>query len=108
MKAYRYCSRVRNIVILLVALVVSLSNCGQQSTEKDFQREVLDEHNKYRSTHNADPLTLDDKLSKNATLAAEKAAENDNFDSISPGESVFVSCATFKREVSGKEVTDAW
>ena len=73
-----------------------------------FEREVLDEHNKHRASHNAQNLKLDEKLSKNATLSAKKAAESGSFDSISPGQSVFVSCATFKREVTGKEVTDAW
>ena len=88
----------------MLLLIVNGINCGS----KEFQRAVLDEHNKHRGTHNAPPLALDDKLSKNATLTAQKAAESGSFESISPGQSVFVSCATFKREVTGKEVTDAW
>eukprot|EP00112_Aurelia_sp_Birch-Aquarium-sp1_P025775 Seg8770.1 transcript_id=Seg8770.1/GoldUCD/mRNA.D3Y31 product="hypothetical protein" protein_id=Seg8770.1/GoldUCD/D3Y31 len=81
---------------LLIAFVLICFidvKCGS----KDFQREVLGEHNKHRGTHNASPLLLDDKLTKNATLTAKKAAESGNFERISPGQSVFVSCATFKR-----------
>ena len=73
-----------------------------------FERDVLDEHNKHRASHNAHSLDLDEKLSKNATQTAQQAAKSGSFDNISPGQSVFVSCATFNREVSGKEVTDAW
>ncbi len=96
------------IFFFLIIALLRRSYCGAKSTVKDFQRDVLDEHNKYRSTHGANSLTLDENLSKNATLEAKKAAKMGNFDMISPGQSVFVSCATFKREVSGQEVTDAW
>ena len=101
----------KNIGLLIHCLLivfVSIFIIGVKCGSKDFQREVLDEHNKLRGTHDASPLMLDDKLTKNATLTAKKAAESGSFESISPGQSVFVSCATFKRAVSGKEVTDAW
>ena len=81
---------------------------SSSSSENDFERDVLDEHNKYRAVHGAESLKLDEKLTTNATKTAEQAAESGNFDSISPGQSVFMSCATFKRDLSGKEVTDAW
>eukprot|EP00794_Sanderia_malayensis_P019085 gene19085-21001_t len=97
----------RNIVVLCCFLaILCRSSCAND--DKGFQTEVLDQHNKHRSVHNAGPLKLDEKLSKNATAVAEMAAKNEDFDDIAPGESVFVSCATFKRAVSGKEVTDAW
>ena len=92
------------LIIVIICICIVDIKCGS----KDFQREVLDEHNKHRGTHNASPLLLDDKLTRNATLTAKKAAESGSFESISPGQSVFVSCATFKRAVTGKEVTDAW
>jgi len=81
---------------------------GNSSKSIKFERDVLDEHNKHRASHNAQRLVLDKKLSRNATLTAKQAAKSGTFDNISPGQSVFVSCATFKREVTGKEVTDAW
>ena len=94
----------QSIATCLLLTLVS----GINSRNINFERDVLDEHNKHRASHNADSLKLDEKLSKNATMSAKQAAKSGSFDSISPGQSVFLSCATFKREVSGKEVTDAW
>lgn len=93
--------------VVAVVFAIILLN-GMLCSNVKFEREMLDEHNKHRATHNAKTLTLDEELSKNATLSAKKAAESGSFDSISPGQSVLVSCATFKREVTGKEVSDAW
>lgn len=93
---------------LVTTIFVLIHLRGFDCRNIKFEREVLDEHNKHRATHNAHTLNLDETLSKNATQSANKAAESGSFESISPGQSVFVSCATFKREVTGKEVTDAW
>ena len=92
----------------LATLVFFILVNGSFSKNSKFERDVLDEHNQHRASHNAKRLVLDKKLSKNATLTAEQAAKSRTFDNISPGQSVFVSCATFKRDVTGKEVTDAW
>lgn len=44
------------------------------SSQRQFQREALRAHNKYRSRHCAPPLRLDDELSRSAQAFAEQLA----------------------------------
>ena len=81
--------------------------CGEQEDIEEFRRSLLDCHNKYRGTHTAGPLKIDDELNDKASKLAEKAAETGKF-KLKPGENAYMSCATFKRDVSGEEIANAW
>ena len=61
---------VLNVFLFFVGSAASFS-----LTERKFQREMLDAHNKYRQQHRAPNLQLDDQLNRSAQKHAERLAK---------------------------------
>ena len=62
------------------------------TAQKKFQEQMLEAHNKYRSSHCAPPLALDDDLSHSAQKYAEELASTNRFehsDNEDVGENLF-------------------
>uniref|UniRef100_H3AC98 GLI pathosis related 2 n=1 Tax=Latimeria chalumnae TaxID=7897 RepID=H3AC98_LATCH len=78
---------------------------------KAFAKELVDEHNKYRSSHGVEPLQLSPSLSEEAQKWAEhlvdiKALQNSN---SKHGESLWYRWSTNQTGPTvGKEVADSW
>lgn len=76
-------SKVNIIVLVLFGLIFDTTIWAQQygftRYQKQFQREVLRAHNRYRSRHCVEPLELDDELSQRAQMLAERNAQSYSF-----------------------------
>ena len=96
------------VTIYIVLFLVSDISCTFTAQEKRFQREAVRTHNVFRAIHFAPALKLDVNLTKLAKKLADEAAETHGFYNIKTGENVFESTSTSYRDVSGREVTEAW
>ena len=74
----------------------------------------LDKHNKYRAIHKSPPLSLDDRLNKDAEKHARKLAKkgkwlsrSDHAKNIKDGENIGLMCQTGSPP-DFDEVTDNW
>jgi uncharacterized protein YkwD len=76
------------------------------SSQRRFQKEVLRAHNKYRARHCAQPLRLDDNLSRSAQNYAERLASTNGMsqsDTSGAGQNIFMkSTYGFSSAVDGK------
>lgn len=86
----------------------SFAFCTFTAEEKKFQREAVRTHNTLRAIHLAPALKLDINLTKLARKLADEAAIAHGFYNISTGENIYESTSTNFRDISGKEVTEAW
>ena len=94
--------------LCIVLLLASDTHCTFTAQEKKFQREAVRTHNVFRAIHLAPALKLDVNLTKLAKKLAEEAAKSHGFYNIKTGENVFESTSTSYRDISGREVTEAW
>lgn len=96
------------VVICIFSCLISSAVCTFTAEEKKFQRDAVRTHNVFRAIHSAPALKLDFKLTKLAKSLADEAAKSNGFQKISTGENVYESTSTHYRDISGKEVTEAW
>lgn len=69
---------VTSFLVLLFGFICTTAwsqRFGFTPEEKQFQFEVLQAHNHYRSRHCVEPLVLDDELSQHAQMLAEQNAQ---------------------------------
>lgn len=92
----------RSLSFLLVLWSFSLYYCV------DFQKDVLDEHNKFREVHGIPSLKVDDTLTKKAEELAKKASASGNLTKPQPGENTYMVCTSYNRAVTAKEAVEAW
>ncbi|KAK5862362.1 hypothetical protein PBY51_017768 [Eleginops maclovinus] len=81
-----------------------------KSASKQFSEEVLQYHNEFRRKHQASPLKLSSKLSKEATRYAESLASTRilKHSAESSRGSFGENLAWASYDQSGKDVTDRW
>lgn len=78
------------------------------TAQREFQKQVLDAHNTYRSRHCALPLTLDDDISHSAQKYAEHLAKTNilkHSDLSDFGENIFEVASTQKLDKFDGELT---
>merc|ERR1712066_148966 len=101
----------KTFLILIVAAAVPPPLI--QRAKADINADMLKQHNDYRATHNADPLSIDDDLMEKAQawadeLAAEKKFAHNPDKSLgeeSVGENIYMSSGG---EASAKDATRSW
>ena len=94
--------------LYFVSCMLSDTLSAFTAQDKKFQRDAVRTHNVFRAIHLAPALKLDVNLTKLAKKLADEAAKSHGFRNIQTGENVFESTSTNYRDVSGREVTEAW
>uniref|UniRef100_A0A8C9SZE1 Golgi-associated plant pathogenesis-related protein 1 n=1 Tax=Scleropages formosus TaxID=113540 RepID=A0A8C9SZE1_SCLFO len=79
-----------------------------KSASKQFAEEVLRSHNEYRRRHQAPPLKLSSKLSREATRYAESLASTRILKHSASRGSCGENLAWASYDQSGKDVADRW
>ncbi|PAA64647.1 hypothetical protein BOX15_Mlig003433g1 [Macrostomum lignano] len=79
----------------------------------NFNKQMLDSHNKYRDLHQTPPLTFDQALAEAAQKWADRLAEKDDVESdlacrSEMGENVAMKFSSVKKDFPGGEFTDYW
>ena len=104
----RYTRDKFKLVLLLLVCLPCQFICKFTTEENKFQQEAVRTHNIFRAVHLAPALKLDIKLTKQAKKLAEEAAKLHGFYNITTGENVYEATSTHYRDISGREVTEAW
>ena len=100
--------KAHGVAIYILFSLVSHTFCSFTAEEKRFQRDAVRTHNVFRAIHQAPALKLDIKLTKLAKRLADTAAKSHGFLNLTTGENVYESTSTHYRDISGREVTEAW
>ena len=84
------------------------------ASDTRYKKIQLEKHNKYRATHKSPPLSLDDRLNKDAEEHARKLAKkgkwlskSDHAKNIKEGENIGIRCSS-KSPPEFDEATDKW
>lgn len=93
-------AHILRVIFLLLFLVTR--------TSSDFQKDVLEEHNKFRDVHGIPSLKIDEELTKKAATLAKKASSTGNLTKPQPGENTYMVCTSYNRAVTAKEAVEAW
>ncbi|CAF1443647.1 unnamed protein product [Rotaria sordida] len=81
------------------------------SAQRQFQNEMLAAHNSYRARHCAQPLQLDDILSRSAQDYAQKLASANQFShSGTPGvgENLYMAWSSATSKINGATAVTSW
>lgn len=82
------------------------------TSKKDFSKQALEAHNKYRAKHKVPPLKWSDKIAKEAQAWAEKMARSRKLQHASQserdGNGENIAMFSGKFETAGEEATNMW